>query len=74
MDSTQNPPSRPPVPRAILVTILALGAADVGFACGILAGTAGSLSFFGAATLGATTFVTSLMSAIIVMKYVRGDD
>jgi hypothetical protein len=71
VDRTQLIGSKPPVSKAILVTLNALIASDVGFIVGIFAGTVGELTLDAAAGVGACAAAGAFGIGMRIVAFIR---
>jgi hypothetical protein len=71
VDRTQLVGGKPPVSKAILVTLNALIASDVGFLVGIFAGTMGDLALDAATGVGAGAAAGAFGIGMRVVTFIR---
>ncbi|WGD42010.1 hypothetical protein [Streptomyces cathayae] len=71
MDSTQAVSKKSPVPGAMLVTSLGLGAGNIGFAAGIFGRLAGDQTLYAATATGVFAGAGAFTLALTIASFIR---
>ncbi|MEV5440914.1 hypothetical protein AB0K80_33665 [Streptomyces sp. NPDC052682] len=71
MDSTQNDVASPGPSSAMLITSMALGAGNVGFAAGVFGSAVGNLSFYAATATGVSTGAGAFVIGLTIAAFLK---